>query len=43
METNVFDQQTVCGAPICWLKYTTASYSTGLAVALAELENQMIH
>ena len=20
---NDFDQQTVCGAPICWLKYTT--------------------
>ena len=22
-ETNDFDKQTACGAPICWLKYTT--------------------
>ena len=26
-ETNDFDQQTACRAPLCWLKYTTPNYS----------------
>ena len=25
-ETNDFDQQKACGAPVWWLKYTTPSY-----------------
>ena len=24
-ETNDFDQQTACRAPVCWLKYTTVA------------------
>ena len=26
MPKNDFDQQTACGAPVCWLKYTTQGY-----------------
>ena len=33
-----FDQQTACGAPICWLKYTTREVEIWLACNLTYIE-----